>query len=66
MKKEIKVQNRKSTFVELKDYCVGSMGTTYTIPRVNAKYIYHMVSLMRLKNVLKRLINHIIRNKRFP
>jgi len=27
MKKEIKVQNRKSTFVELKDYCVGSMGT---------------------------------------
>jgi hypothetical protein len=26
MKKEIEVTNRKSTFVELKDYCVGSMG----------------------------------------
>lgn len=26
MKKEIKVTNRKSAFVELKDYCVGSMG----------------------------------------
>ena len=26
MKKEIKVTKRKSTFVELKDYCVGSMG----------------------------------------
>jgi hypothetical protein len=26
MKKEIKVTNRKSSFVELKDYCVGSMG----------------------------------------
>jgi|TARA_R110000868_G_scaffold4012_17_gene24525 hypothetical protein len=25
MKKEIKVTNRKSTFVELKDYCIGSM-----------------------------------------
>lgn len=25
MKKEIKVTTRKSTFVELKDYCVGSM-----------------------------------------
>lgn len=26
MKKKINVTNRKSTFVELKDYCVGSMG----------------------------------------
>jgi hypothetical protein len=26
MKKEINVTNRKSAFVELKDYCVGSMG----------------------------------------
>lgn len=26
MKKEIEVTNRKSTFVELKDYCIGSMG----------------------------------------
>ena len=25
MKKEIKVTTRKSTFVELKDYCIGSM-----------------------------------------
>jgi hypothetical protein len=27
MKKLIKVENRKSTFVELKDYCVMSMGS---------------------------------------